>query len=207
MRKIETALFITALALAIVACSGSSARLIQTHMEETHVGRPIKDVLIIAILDNQKIRAVLEKHFQEWLKVKGVEAIISADVLPMDAGTKLEKEAIAAVVDKYENDTILITHLVGMEESEVFSRDRPQYFFNYYGFYNYGLAYVTWPTISGEKVKFSIETALYDVKTESPIWAGESQLKNPKTTGQAIGQVVDMVMKELEKNGLLPKAP
>ena len=207
MRKIETTLFMAALAFAIVACSGSSARMIQTHMEETRVGRPIKDVLIIAILDNQEIRAVLEKHFQDWLKVKGVDAIISADVLPMNAGTKLEKEAIAAVVDKYENDTILITRLVGVEESEVFSRDRPQYFFNYYGFYNYGLAYVTWPTVYGEKVKFSIETALYDVKTESPIWAGESQLKNPKTTGLAIGQVVDMVMKELEKNGLLPKAP
>ncbi|WP_372681113.1 hypothetical protein [Desulfosarcina sp.] len=207
MRKIETTLFMAALAFAIVACSGSSARMIPNHIEETHVGRPIKDVLIIAVLDNQEIRAVLEKHFQDWLKVKGVDAIVSADLLPMNAGTKLEKEAIAAVVDKYENDTILITRLVGMEESEVFSRDRPQYFFNYYGFYNYGLAYVTWPTVYGEKVKLSLETALYDVETESPIWAGESQLKNPKTTGQAIGQVVDLVMKELGKNGLLPKAP
>jgi hypothetical protein len=128
-------------------------------------------------------------------------------VLPIDVGTKLEKEAIIEVVDKYENDTVLITHLVGMEESEVFSRDRPRYFYNYYGFYNYGLAYVTWPTIYGEKVTFSLETGLYDVKTESLIWAGESQIKNPKTTGEAIGQVVNLVMKELEKNQLLPKKP
>jgi hypothetical protein len=206
MRKIETTLFMAALAFAIVACSGSSARMIPSHIEQTHVGKPVRDVLIIVIVENQEIRAIFEKHFKDWFTVKGVEAITSADVLPLDVNTKLEKEAIIEVVDKYENDAILITHLVGMEESEVFSRDRPQYFFNYYGFYNYGLAYVTWPTVYGEKAKFSIETALYDAKTESPIWAGESQLKNPKSTGQAIGQVVDMVMKELEKNGLLPKA-
>jgi hypothetical protein len=193
------------LALAIVACSGSSARMIPNHIEQAHVGKPIKDVLVIVIIDNQEIRAVFEKHFKDWLEVKGVEAITSVDVLPMDLKTKLEKEAIIAVVDNYENDAILITHLVGMEASEVFSRDRPQYFFNYYGFYNYGLGYVTWPTVYGEKVRFSLETALYDVKTESPIWAGESRLNNPKTTGQAIGQVVDMVIKELENNGLLPK--
>ena len=205
MRKIETTLFMAVLAIAVVACSGSSSRMIPTHMEASHVGKPIKDVLIIAIVDNQEIRAILEKHFKDWLNAKGVEAIISADVLAVEMGAKLEKEAIVEIVDKYENDSILITHVVGMEESEVFSRDRPRYFYNYYGFYNYGLTYVTWPTIYGEKVQFSLETGLYDVTTESLIWAGESQIKNPKTTGLAIGQVVEMVIKELEKNGLLPK--
>ena len=205
MRKIETTLFMAVLAIAVVACSGSSSRMIPTHMEASHVGKPIKDVLIIAIIDNQEIRAILEKHFKDWLSAKGVEAIISADVLAVEMGAKLEKEAIVEIVDKYENDTILITHVVGMEESEVFSRDRPRYFYNYYGFYNYGLSYVTWPTIYGEKVQFSLETRLYDVTTESLIWSGESQIKNPKTTGLAIGQVVEMVIKELEKNGLLPK--
>ena len=207
MRKIETILFIVVLAFTVVACSGSSSQMIPTHMEENHVGKPIKDVLIIAIIDNPEIRAIFEKHFKDWLNAKGVEAVTSANVLAVEMGVKLEKEAIIEVVDKYENDAILITRIVGMQETEVFSRDRPQYFFNYYGFYNYGFAYVTWPTIYGEKVTFSLQTGLYDVTTESLIWVGESLVKNPKTTGQAIGLVVEMVMKELEKNGLLPKTP
>lgn len=207
MRKMITTLFIALLALAVVACSGSSIQMTQTHLEEDHVGKPIKDVLIIVIIDDQEIRPIFEKHFMDWLNVKGVEAIISADVLPIDAGTKLEKEAIIEVIDKYENDAVLITHLVGYTETEVFSRDRPRYYNSYYGFYNYASGYVYWPTIYGERVQFNLETRAYDAKTESLIWAGESRVKNPKTTGQAIGQVVDVVMRELEKNGLLPKTP
>jgi hypothetical protein len=84
-------------------------------------------VLIFVIIDDQEIRAIFENHYKDWLRVKGVEAIISANVLPIDAGTKLEKEAIIEVIDKYKNDTLLITHLVGFSETEVFSRDRPRF--------------------------------------------------------------------------------
>lgn len=205
MPKINTTLFTAVLVFTVVACAGSNTKMIQTHVEEKHVGKPIKDVLIIAIVDDQEIRTIFEKHFMDWLNAKGVDAITSTDVLSANADTKLQKEAIIEVVDKYENDTILITHLLGKEETEVFSRDMPQYHRSYYGFYNYGWGYVTWPTIYDEKVKFSLETRLYDVKTESLIWLGESQTTNPKTPGQAVGQVVDVVIKDLEKNGLLPK--
>ncbi len=49
MGKIGTILFIVVIAFTIVSCSGSSSQMIPTHMEEKHVGKPIKDVLIIAI--------------------------------------------------------------------------------------------------------------------------------------------------------------
>jgi hypothetical protein len=37
----------------------------------------------------------------------------------------LEEQAIVAVIDKYENDSVLIRHLVDFNETEVFSRDLP----------------------------------------------------------------------------------
>lgn len=56
----------------------------------------------------------------------------------------------------------------------------------------------------GERVAIRLETRLYDVKTEALNRAGESQTMYLKTTGQAIGQVVDAVMNELKKSPLLP---
>jgi hypothetical protein len=198
---------ILVLAILVAACSGSGIRMTPIHVEANPPAAPIQDVLIIVVIDNLEIRGIFEKHFKDWLAVKGVESDTSIDVLPIKDDNKLEKAAIAEAVDQYENDTVLITHLVGFAETEVFSRDRPQYYFNYYGFYNYAWGYVYWPTIYGEKVQFTLETGLYDVETESLIWAGESRLKNPKTTGQAIDQVVKAVIEELEKNGLLPRKP
>ena len=92
-----------------------------------------------------------------------------------------------------------------MGETEVFSRGVPEVYRNYYGFYRYSWGYVHWPVITGVNVQFTLETRLYDIGTESLLWAGESRLTNPETTGKAIDQVVEAVMKALEKNGLLPK--
>ena len=77
-----------------------------------------------------------------------------------------------------------ITPLMGLADSEVFSR-------------SVGRS----PTVYGEHIQISLETRLYNMKTESMIGVGESQTKDPKTTGPAIGQVVDVVMNELHQNG------
>jgi len=198
---------VAAAALYLVACGGASYRLTSTHVEPAATPKPIRDPLIIVVVDDQQIRGIFENHFKDWFKVKGVEAITSVDVLPIQKDSQLEEEAIVAVVDKYENDSVLITHLVGFGETDVFSRGTPQVYHNYYSFYRYAWGYVHWPVITGENVQFTLETRLYSVSTESLLWAGESLLTNPETTGKAIGQVVESVIKALDKNGLLPKRP
>ena len=66
MRKIDPMRFTAVLAFAMVACAASGTKLIQTHVEEKRMGKPIKDVLIIAIVDDREIRAIFEKHFMAW---------------------------------------------------------------------------------------------------------------------------------------------
>ena len=205
MRRSKTIMLLAALALAMAACSGSSYQMTPLYLEEQTAVTPIEDVLIIVVIDDQEIRAIFEKHFKDWFTVKGIEAITSTEVLPIKEDSELEKETILEIVDKYGNDSVLITNLEGYEEEEVFSRDRPRFHGNYYGFYRYAWGYVYWPTIYGENVQFTLETRLYNIKSESLVWAGDSKLVNPETTGEAIGQVVESVMQELEKNGLLPQ--
>jgi hypothetical protein len=205
VRKALSVLSVVACAMLMVACARSHTKVVQAHMNEDYADRRIRDVMVIAVVEDHRVRTILEKHFVDWFDALGVEAINSLDALPMDDDSQLEKADILAVLEKYENDTVVITHLVGFRESEVFSRDRPRFYGNYFGFYRYTWGYATWPTIYGERAQFNIETRLYDAKTESLIWAGELKLVNPKTTGEAIGQVVKTVMLELDKAGLLPE--
>ena len=206
MRK--SILWMAAAIMVVFLTSCAGTRITRTHVDDARVGTPVKDVLIIAIIDDAEIREIFETYFMKRLNAAGVKALSSANALPIAAGTKLQKEAIFKVIDEYGNDTVAITHLVGLEESEVFSRANRwsrQYYNDYYRFYDYAWDYVHAPTVYGERVAISLETRLYDVKTESLIWAGESQTMDPKTTGQAIGQVVDAVMNELKKSRLLPE--
>lgn len=205
MRKTDLTLLVAIFLSLLFACTGSHLRMTTTHAEQAASVRPIEDTLVIVVVDDHEIRSIFENHFKKWLAVKGVEAIISSDVLPVQVGVKLEKQAIVDVVDKYGNDSVLVTRLVGIGESEVFSRDLPQVVRGYYGYYNYAWGYIYWPTITGEKLQLTLETRLYEVTGEALIWAGESHLTNPETPGKAIGQVVEAVMMELEKNGLLPQ--
>ena len=209
-RKISQGVLVTWALVFMISCSSGTTRLIHSHLDDARVGNPISDVLIIVIADEQEVRKIFEKHFVDRFKAAGVEAVSSISDLSVEMGAKLNKQAISDAIDKHGSDTLAIAHLVGLENSEVFSRTKRrslQYHNGYYGFYSYAWDYVNTPTVYGEHVKISIETRLYDVQTESLIWSGESQTMDPETTGQAIGQVVDVVMKDLNKNGLLPGAP
>ncbi len=204
MKKMANPLSIAVLAVLLLACTGSRMQMTPTHVEETAAGTPITDTLIIVVIDDEELRTVFEKHFKDWLASKGVEAVTSSEIFPGQQDIRLEKQVIDDVIDKYENDSVLITHLVKFDENEVFNRDRPQFVGTYYSYYGYAWGYVYHPTVYGETVRYTLETLLYDVKTQKPIWSGESKITNPKTAGQAISQVVAAVMEELEKNGLLP---
>jgi hypothetical protein len=206
MRALKQSIIGVWMILFLISCSNTT-KLTHTHLDEAHVGKPVKDVLVIAVLNDPQIRKIFETYFVKRLEAIGVEAIASSSVLPIDADAKHEKEAILKIVDKYGNDAIIVTRLGGFSEKEISSRGgRLQglpYFYNYYQFYNaaWDAAYGSY--VYGEHEKIILETRLYDAKTESIIWAGESQTRDPKTTGQEIGQVVDVVMKALQKNGLL----
>ena len=50
-----------------------------------------------------------------------------------------------------------------------------------------------------------VATNLYDVKTEKRIWSGESETLKAGSADQVIVDVIKLVIKDLQINGLLPK--
>jgi hypothetical protein len=117
---------------------------------------------------------------------------------------KLEKEKILNVVDKFNNDAVIITHLVGKEEKEVFTRSGSGYG-GYYGYYGWAYDYGRSPGYSGTVKSVRLATSLYGVKTEKLIWSGKSETLNPDSAKQVIDDVIKVVIKDLQKNNLLPQ--
>ncbi len=188
----------------IVACAGT--KLTSTQVDESRRGKPVSDILVIGVTykEKEKVRRSFEDRFVAQLRAAGVEAISSGDAISIPADLMLEKDEILKAVNKFNNDAVIITHVVGWEEKEVYTPPAQSYG-GYHGYYGWAYGYAHSRGYLSTNILYRLATNLYDVKTEKLIWSGKSETLNPYSTKQMIDDVIKVVIKDLQKNNLLPQ--
>ena len=181
----------------IISCAGTE--LTQKQVDDAYKGKPVSDILVIAITGNEHNRRSYEKKFVAQLKSVGVDAVSSEEAIPMPADLELKKETIIKAVNQYENDAVIITHLIGKEEKDVYTRGGSAHR-GFYGFYH---SRYSDPGYSSTSTTVRLETNLYDVKTEKLIWSGKSKTWSKDSTDQIINDVINAVINNLQKNKLI----
>jgi len=159
--------------------------------------------LLTVLIPNCNLRRSSFLKFVAQLKAVGVEAVSSAEAIPMPADLKLEKDAILKVVEDYGNDSVIITHLAGFDKEETFTRTGgfgPGFYGHYGGIYDV----VHDPGYYRGYTTVRLETNLYDVKTEKLLWSGQSETQDVKSINKLIDDVLALVINELQKHNLLP---
>ena len=101
----------------IISCAGTETELTQKKINEAYKGKPVSDILVIAITGNEDSRRSFERKFVARLKLAGVEAISSEKAIPMPANLELKKETIINAVNQFENDAVII-HTLGWQRSK-----------------------------------------------------------------------------------------
>jgi hypothetical protein len=192
--------YLFSFAFLIISCGGTE--ITQTKVDEAYKGKPVSDILVIAITGNEHNRRSFEKKFVAQLKSVGVDAISSEKAIPMPPDLELKKETILAAVSQYENDAVIITHLIGKEEKDVYTRGGSAHG-GYYGFYRSRYSYAHDPGYSSTSTTVRLETNLYDVKTEKLIWSGKSETWSKGSKDQIINDVIKAVISDLQKNKLI----
>jgi hypothetical protein len=184
-----------------IACAGT--KLTHTWMDEAYQGKPVSNILVIAVTYKEDNRKSFENKFVAQLKAAGVKAVSSSNVIPIPADLELKKDDVLKVVKKFKNDAVIITHLIGVEEKESYTppvRDQG----GYYGYYGWVYGYTHEPGYYRTHTLVRLTTNLYDVKTEKLIWSGKSESLDPDSTNQIIDDVIEVLIKDLQKNKLLP---
>jgi len=192
--------YLFSFAFLIISCAGTE--LTQKQVDDAYKGKPVSDILVIAITGNENNRRSFEKKFVAQLKSVGVDAISSEEAIPMPADLELKKETILNAVNQYENDAVIITHLIGKEEKDVFTRGGSAHS-GFYGFYQSRYSYARDPGYSSTSTTVRLETNLYDVKTENLIWSGQSKTWSKDSKDQIINDVIKSVISNLQKNKLI----
>ena len=186
----------------IISCAGTETQLIQKQKNEAYKGKPVSDILVIAITGNEDSRRSFERKFVARLKSAGVEAISSEEAIPMPADLELKKEMILSAVNQFENDAVIITHLVGKEVKESYTRGGHTRG-GYHGFYHSRYSYSRDPGYASTSKTIRLETNLYDVKTEKLIWSGQSKTFSKDSKDQIINDVIRVLVNDLQNNKLI----
>jgi len=180
-------------AFLIIACAGTEVT--EKQVDDTYKGKPVSDILVIAVTGNEHNRRSYEKKFVAHLKSAGVDAIASEGVMPMPADLKLKTEPILDAVNQYENDAVIITQLIGKESKNIRTRGPATRM----GFFYYSLD----PGYSSTSTTVRLETNLYDAKNGKLIWSGKSKTLSSDETDQIMNEVIKAVINDLKSNKLI----
>ena len=181
-------------AFLITSCAAGT-EISQTPVDDAYKGKPVSNVLVIAITGNEHNRRTYEKKFVARLKSMGVDAFASEEAVPMPPDLKLKKETILNAVAQYENDAVIITQLIGKEKEEVYTRGGVARM----GFFSYTRD----PGFSSTNTTVRLETNLYDAKTGKLIWSGQSKTMSKDSTDHIMNDEIKAVINNWQKNKII----
>ncbi len=194
---------ITLFLLLLTACT--LTKLTGIYKDKSYTGGYLKSVLVVGVSDNVKNRRLFEDTFTEQFKRVGIEAISSAVIIPKDK--KLDTDTIKKSAESQGFETVLVTHLVGVEEKTTYVPPRYDYLpsrYHHLGPYYHSVdRYVHTPGYYIKRKHVRLESNLYETKTEKLIWSALSETIDPKSVNALIESLCQKVMKSLKTNNLI----
>ena len=167
--------------------------------DEGYTGGAFNHILVIGISENTATRRVFEDSFVRELKALGVRATASASIMPGDQ--KVDKETVKAAIAGKQIDAVLVTHLVGIEQKEAYMPRATGP--SYYGYYSYAYDYAYSPGYYEKYEVMKLESNLYDVKTEKPVWSMQSESLEMDKINTLINDVIKLNIKSLSNQKLI----
>src|SRR5271157_3079997 len=169
----------------------------------------LKQILIIAVIDNYLIRQEFEDQMEKLLAKSGVEAVPSHMVLP--PRNEMMEGELKQRIKESTLDAVLVVRpkAVRKETEEVITGGFYVPPPGYYSFWPYwGLASAQfYPTNSYTKENTIVraEFNLYNTKDEKLIWSGETDTVYSKEFQKLGKQYAEMLVKQLKKDKVIGK--
>lgn len=195
------------LGLAIVS-GCSSTKLVESWSAPGDEIKPIKKILVLALMHDDLHRRVYEDVFSKQITKDGVIGIPGYTVMPNRKDYDEEHE-IRAAVKKTGVDAALLTRLVAVEKQERYTPPSYHYspsfgygngLYDYYGM-SYGAMYT--PGYTTVDTVVSLETSVFSTATEKMIWAGSTRSFNPSSANSVITKNVELIIADMKKSGLI----
>ena len=199
--------WISAAALAGLIFAGCAAtRMTSSWLDQGYTGGPMKKVLVVGIAEKESVRKAFEDTFVAEMKAVGVDASPSYPLLP--EAKEGDAAAVRSAARSLSVDRVLVTHLVAVEEKEVFNPPVTapvphDYYFSYGRYYSTVSNAVHDPGYYSSHEFVKLESSLYDANTEGLIWSAATETIDPEDTAAAAKELFQVLVKDMKAKGLI----
>jgi len=186
----------------LVAGACTTTQLKDTWKDPAYSGPAMKTVLVVGVLSSDANRRVFEDGFSRALTAAGTRAVPGYTKLP-ERGA-IPNERLEAVVKETGADGVLITKVLRVK------RDvdvQPGYVSG--GFYGggyrryYGGAYMAMPPSVDVYDVLTVESTLWNMSTDKPVWSGTSEVTDPKSVTAATEDLAKALIGKMKADGVI----
>jgi hypothetical protein len=195
----------------LLLSSCANTKISQSWVEPNH-NKSYNDILIIGIGESEQSRRAYESYFADALRSNKIEALASYTLIK--SNEKIDRNTVVKAIEGLEVDAVIVTHMVAVDEETVY-RPSTGYGYGgggYYGGAHYGGLYNYYPHVNSyvhnpgyytTHETYTLETNLYDVKSEELIWSARSRTFSPESVGEVIVDLTKLLIKDLEDKKLI----
>lgn len=194
----------------VIAVTAMLAACAQAHIsigswKDPAYHKKITKVFVIGVTRRAKIRQDFETSVVEKLQQKGVTAVASANLIPLDKdiGKEAVKARVKAAIEGKGYDAVLVSRLIGVDKTATYVPPTSRMDYTYTGAIMTAYTMEFTPGHMVHDVVVSIETNLYDTASEKLVWSMTSRSFNPVDAAEVIMPLSDSIIKDLAKNGLI----
>jgi hypothetical protein len=203
-----TAILLTAGTLAY----SSSAKLVMSWKNPKFSNERFRRILVIGMSENPVVRADFEDELSGKITRDGFEAIPGNTILLRPDSSNLDVAYLKGQIEDHKIDAVIVSRLVKVDKKTIYVPGQNYvvpyaYYSGFYGYYGTVYRQVYSPDYLRNETTVRVETNLYSVTppNEDLVWTAVSDSFDPKNADKAIAGLVKLVVKQLEKEGILSK--
>ena len=201
-------LLLAGVALGLVATAGCATgpTLSESWRDPEFKGPPLRKLLVVGVSRSDTQRRIFEDTFTQGLVAMGSNGVVSYQLLP-DTGA-LQDGRIQEAAKKAGADGLLTARVLRVEQRISVTPGQPMPMRGGAGFgrgFNnwYGSAWATTPSDVRQYEVVTIESTLWDLRTDRVVWTGTSQTTQTSNIERLSDQLATLLVGQMKNDGVL----
>jgi hypothetical protein len=161
----------------------------------------MKKVMVIGVSKSDANRRIFEDGFSRAMQAAGADAVPAYPSLP-ESGA-IANDRLMGAVKQTGVDAVLVTQVLRVKRNVDVMPGYAGAGFYGRGFRGYyGGAYAAAPDVNVYDV-ITIESTLWNISTDKPVWSGTTELNEPKSVAAATDELAKILVAKMKGDGVI----